>query len=725
MRQKRLITLVLAAALAMMLGGCGSNRDSGGDQTTAGTALGTDPATGIAFVGSATCINCHEGLSFSAEAVQGFLESRHVIHSTNINAASPASCLACHDPIGDGRGIEGLIDPANVPAQGLAAVGCENCHGPGGEHFGVGPVPTFSPDFEVCGKCHMALPNVPGFHPAGLNIIENYRQSAHADAARTSAPCFRCHSDIGFRQFVDGTRGLDDENLEVALAAEGPVGDAPIQCRTCHDQHRTGTLRVAEEQVRIGTDADGNRIYQTAFSSQFNLCTACHQAFLDETFNAALGVFEYTLFYDPANPEANDVPHHGDVNDPRIDSRGRTIVDTHFRFLDPADGVTVLIPGYNINAADDQACLNCHEVHATTIFAQANAAEIATQWAASGHADYLGEPFTHEFSDGACMKCHSGTEYARFVQGVAEEDLALAGGPRVIACVACHDLMAKNAAGEFELGATRTVNQVTFPSGAVRTLGDASNLCAECHQGRESGLTVANAIATTPGGPHRFLNRHYFAAAAIRFGTDVDAGFEYAGRTYLGENTYPGHPASLTTCIECHLQEGTANHTFAPDLARCQNCHVDSGTAFPGVLTSFENLGLPFGAVDVDYDGDGLGESFQAEIDGMEALLLAAIRNYAETVVGTPIAYAPGSYPYWFVDDNNNGIVDADETTRYSAFDDKLLAAAYNFHSNQDPCGDMHNYRYVLQTAYDSTDDLDDGILNNSVAGAAVAATRP
>jgi hypothetical protein len=291
--------------------------------------------------------------------------------------------------------------------------------------------------------------------------------------------------------------------------------------------------------------------------------------------------------------------------------------------------------------------------------------------------------------------------------------------------------MAKNAESEFELGATRVVDEVVFPSGAVQSLGDASNLCAECHQGRESGLTVANAIAANPGGPHRFLNRHYFAAAAIRFGTEVTAGFEYPGRTYVGENNYQGtlggHFDSLRRCIGCHLREDAANHTFEPDITRCQTCHVDSGTAYPGVLSSFENLGLPFGNLgnpDVDYDGDGAGESFQGEIAGMEELLLTAIRAYAEGVVGTPIAYAAGRYPYWFADANNNGIADEGEGS-YSAFDDKLLAAAYNYHSNQDPCGDMHNYKYVLQTAYDSIDDLDDGVLNNLVQGTSVAAARP
>jgi hypothetical protein len=104
-------------------------------------------------------------------------------------------------------------------------------------------------------------------------------------------------------------------------------------------------------------------------------------------------------------------------------------------------------------------------------------------------------------------------------------------------------------------------------------------------------------------------------------------------------------------------------------------------------------------------------------------LLLAAIQAYARDEIGTPIVYAD-RYPYWFSDTNGNGTLDEGEGN-YTAFDDRLLAAAYNYHSDQDPCGDMHNYKYVLQTAYDSIDDLDGGGLDNSVMGTSVAATRP
>jgi hypothetical protein len=256
---------------------------------------------------------------------------------------------------------------------------------------------------------------------------------------------------------------------------------------------------------------------------------------------------------------------------------------------------------------------------------------------------------------------------------------------------------------------------VTFPSGAIQSKADDSNICMACHQGRESGASIT---AVTPTGLETdlsFINRHYFPAAAINYGADVNAGYEYAGQIYLGEMTFPSHPTTLNTCVECHLREGSANHTFEPDLARCAQCHIG--------ITSFEEVGLPFGDPNIDYDGDGAGKSFQHEIDGLEASLLAAIQTYADVNLDAPIIYQAGAYPYFFNDLNNNGLVDPGEAifpNRYTTFDATLLRAAFNYHSAQDPCGDIHNHKYVIQTIFDSADDLDDGLLNGSATG-----TRP
>ena len=118
-------------------------------------------------------------------------------------------------------------------------------------------------------------------------------------------------------------------------------------------------------------------------------------------------------------------------------------------------------------------------------------------------------------------------------------------------------------------------------------------------------------------------------------------------------------------------------------------------------------------------------KSFDAEIVGQLTTLYAGIQAYARVGLpqSSPIIYVPGSYPYWFKDTDGNGQLTPGEDSygnRYRDFDDELLRAVFNYHSAQDPCSDLHNYRYTLQTIYDSGDVLDNGMLDGSLIG-----TRP
>jgi hypothetical protein len=111
------------------------------------------------------------------------------------------------------------------------------------------------PDYEVCGDCHNDLPDshIP-FHPLADSILDNFKRGAHYlvdpdtgdNDARDGAPCFRCHSDEGYRDYIGITVGLDGEQLDKKLngIADLPVATT-IQCRTCHDPH-SGDLRAKQ-----------------------------------------------------------------------------------------------------------------------------------------------------------------------------------------------------------------------------------------------------------------------------------------------------------------------------------------------------------------------------------------------------------------------------------------------------------------------------------------------
>jgi hypothetical protein len=327
-----------------------------------------------------------------------------------------------------------------------------------------------------------------------------------------------------------------------------------------------------------------------------------------------------------------------------------------------------------------------------------------------GHFDGSTEAFRHWDEDeylvsGSCAKCHSAVGLQDLLETGENVEAEAANG---FLCTTCHTSPPH----------VLQFAQVEFPSGAVEDMGDASNLCMNCHQGRSSMKTVVQAIAAKPGGPYSFINIHYFPAAAILFGTEVKGGYEFKGKQYVGQRLWHNHNGQFDTCIECHMGTQSENKRFdytgkmhnvhKPDQRDCVYCHgQDVSQPNPGAdPAKFKFSGIR-PASTPDYNGNkDRTESVENEIKALEADLYAQIQMYAATVIGIPIVYDPHAYPYFFVDTNGNGIVDPGEAiypNKYDFFDAKLLRAAYNYQvSKKEPHGFIHNSRYVAQLLVDS-----------------------
>jgi hypothetical protein len=327
-----------------------------------------------------------------------------------------------------------------------------------------------------------------------------------------------------------------------------------------------------------------------------------------------------------------------------------------------------------------------------------------------GHFDGSSTAFRDWDADGAvpstCAKCHSAQGLPYLLQnGKIDIAMPVANG---FLCTTCHT----------SPPVTRAAGPVKFPSGAVKDLGDASNLCLNCHQGRASKKSVDGSIAGGPA-PYRFTNIHYFAAAASYFGHEVQGGYEFDGKTYAGRNPYNSHLGLFTDCVECHFSTKSFNrkqddsdnmfHNAAPSQQDCSGCHGnDIAQPHPGDPARFEFEGIRPAHIP-DYDADGnTSESIEAELEGLQDALYAQLRDYANSV-GNPIAYDEAAYPYFFSDLNGNGVVDPDEANQDNAyqFDAKTLRAAYNFQfSKKEPCGFIHNAVYLAQLMVDSIEHL-------------------
>jgi hypothetical protein len=324
------------------------------------------------------------------------------------------------------------------------------------------------------------------------------------------------------------------------------------------------------------------------------------------------------------------------------------------------------------------------------------------EWEFSGHADITAVAFSYwDNNDPAvipanCARCHSTFGMLDFLGldgtevGVVNNDAPTGS---VVMCIACHN------------EATVNLSSVTFPSGIEVTGLGAEARCMLCHQGRASKVQVDNAIANagltdedTPAEELGFVNIHYYSAAVSRFGSTIEGGYEYDGKSY---DVRFDHVEGFDTCTSCHNP-----HSLELEITACQSCH-------PGVETREDLRNIRSLASLTDYDGDGdISVGIYYEIVGLQEMLYQAIQAYAAEVAGTPIVYSKDAHPYFFIDTNADGITDADEVAfpnRFNAWTARLEKAAYNYQTSlKDPGAFAHGGKYIIQLLYDSIESLNE-----------------
>lgn len=331
-------------------------------------------------------------------------------------------------------------------------------------------------------------------------------------------------------------------------------------------------------------------------------------------------------------------------------------------------------------------------------------------WQSSAHAAVNTEPFRHwDTEDPAevpttCARCHTSAGYQDHIgadgtEAGSVEAAVPTTASQGIQCVACHNPV------------TFSKTTVTFPSGVTITAGDDTR-CMECHQGRESkvsvdaqierfGVTDQDAVVepiqdeqgeTVNFG---FRNIHYYAAAATLYGGKTLGGYQYDGLTYDSKNT---HVQGYDSCIGCHNP-----HTLQVKVNECAGCHQNVATA-----DDLKSIRMVSSAQ--DYDGDGnTQEGMYFEIEGLQQILYSEIQRYAAEKTETAIVYDPAAHPYWFTDADGDGAPDQGDSgpARFNTWTARLLKAAYNYQvSQKDPGAFAHGNKYIVQLLFDSIADL-------------------
>ena len=313
----------------------------------------------------------------------------------------------------------------------------------------------------------------------------------------------------------------------------------------------------------------------------------------------------------------------------------------------------------------------------------------------AGHFAGSEEAFRHWDEDepaevpARCSKCHTAEGLPLFHKDNTTITQEPSNG---FQCSTCHNDVVEFTLYEFE--------DVTFPSGAVINSENVNtNLCMNCHQGRTSKFTVDAAIegkpADTVDPDLRFLNIHYFAAGATRYGTEAKGGYEFDGNSYVG---FFEHVPNAVQCTDCH-----SAHGLTVNVESCSACHTN--------VSGPEDL-MNIRIDTTDWDGDGdTTTGVDTEIANLRAILLAAMQEYANNTPGMdPIIYDPSAYPYFFIDTDGSGSPDPGEgiyPNRYVTWTPRLLQSAYNYqYASKDPGSYAHNGKYVIQLLYDAIENI-------------------
>jgi hypothetical protein len=369
---------------------------------------------------------------------------------------------------------------------------------------------------------------------------------------------------------------------------------------------------------------------------------------------------------------------------------------------------------FPVTPLSQAGCRACHNPHDTS-----SRMSIFRDYAQnSGHGDVNGEGWIHYRWKGtnraSCQMCHTTSAFISKITG-GPTSLTFATNDdtkQTLYCIGCH---------VDNTYAVRTTGAVTndYGDGVLVTFPDIgkSNLCMNCHTGRENGDSIKANPATGSGfSDIGFINSHYLTGGATVY---TSSGYEYAGRSYVNPSFYEhdkiGTAAFPATgsggpCVGCHMQP--ARHTFKPvtlDKATdtitgiasniCVTCHnVQSG--FPLTVASLNT-----------------------EKDEFEAAL-QALQTTLATTTKRPVFFGKDN-PYFFtapfVAGGTNTAVrdwrsvgDTDNTGATTGKNN--MGAAFNLNLFRHDFGAFaHNRFYVKRLLFDAIDWADNNILDNSV----------
>jgi hypothetical protein len=519
-RIKLLYAFFAIVAIALLMTACGSaNKESG---TTSDTAA---PAR----VGSDSCTNtCH---------------------------ASSRDLTMVSDPA-DTRTIPSAWRDSLHTTNPFEVVGCEDCHGNGGNHFGMGPIPYPIPGGPSC-----APSGAPGCHQTFGGLGSTWAQTVHANADNSPD-----------KFFFQGGTGLGQAEIRgVPEFVSGASTSIPVtinqhieECSVCHDSNQkfeydtAGNLvkpnpnSMPHPEIACGNCHDGHQVAKAVNIPQRGF----------SPFNEV----PYPLFR-KMKVDANG------ANDAVAGTWKRAAIFQTNGAVNLVTGIVAtpitVVSGTNNELNVETICASCHTVGKYKYGRSAtHQSDIYTEWRESSHGS-RNDPAFAEFSANpvAYINPNTGLNYTTADAGhqsLWPYDMALGsaigGSGSVLAmsatttanagipgsrgpndnyqCYRCHNGLTSIA---YQEGVEGTSN-------APVVFGDAPVICITCHDPHSNSATTTKNIRAP-----QVMSKYYATRSGVT--STATPTIQFAGNVFWDNTPLPTTgitPGNGAICIFCH-----------------------------------------------------------------------------------------------------------------------------------------------------------------------------
>jgi nitrate/TMAO reductase-like tetraheme cytochrome c subunit len=498
---------------------------------------------------------------------------------------------------------------------------------------------------------------------------------------------------------------------------------------TCMQCHAKNVAPVYKDAAGVAVPGSPTIVAEYQFSKHYNndsaSCASCHKPATGHGSTNTQAIVNPDATANAAGTGNICYECHAGQGLPHVNPN---ITTTAFVGAEAAQYVDLALTTYTA-----AGCKSCHNPHDTT----SRKAILADYSQNSGHGDVHGEGWIHyrwKGSDRAtCARCHTTSSFVEYITKgpaayVPPVYPATDNTKQTLYCLGCHtDYSYK----------VRSIGAVTatYSNGATVTFPNIgkSNLCMNCHVGRENGDSIKNSaanFATSQG----FVNSHYLTGGATVYGT---SGYEYATKDYtnvayfehdkIGTAAFPA-TGSGGPCVGCHMTP--ARHTFKPVALNkateqitsivstaCAACHTGGyALTVAGLNTEREDLDAALAALNAVLAGKGLyfapanpyfftGAYDPTYVEANQTTHCQknlAVRNWQYG--GTTTYTWNGTSCVAAVSGGDAGTA---KDTMGAAFNLNMLAHDFGAFA--------HNSIYVKRLIWDSIDYMDDKLLNNSV----------